>query len=390
MYSYSPSSLPNSRIDVADVLRGIAIGGIVLIHFVEHMNFYMFPEPTAVDRAVWDTLFFLLAGKMYAIFALLFGLSLYIQHDNQAQRGVDFRPRFVWRMVLLMLFGLVDLCFYNGDILFLYAVCGLLVLPLVRLSNRALGWIAALLLLQPVELVYIVLGLVDESMRPLSLGSGAHFAAMMPAQIDGSVLDVAAVGIEHGLPCNFLWAIEHGRMTQTLFLFVAGMLIGRWRLFYNEGDNLRRWRRILVAAVAAFAVVYPLGEWLPGRIDNVCVAHSVSIMLSMWRNLAMMLTIVSGVVLLFYLTRARRALMVIAPYGKMSLTNYLGQSVIGGMLFYGWGFGLYRYSGHAVSLLIGVAVVLLQWAFCRWWLSRHKRGVLEQLWHRATWIGAKR
>ncbi|MDE6140922.1 MAG: DUF418 domain-containing protein [Alistipes sp.] len=387
MYSYSPSGLPNSRIDVADVLRGIAIGGIVLIHFVEHMNFYMFPEPTAIDRAVWDTLFFLLAGKMYAIFALLFGLSLYIQHDNQAQRGVDFRPRFVWRMVLLMMFGLVDLCFYNGDILFLYAVCGLVVLPLVRLSSRALRWIAAVLLLQPVELVYMILGLSDESLRPLSLGSGAHFAAIMPAQIDGSLIDVAAAGIEHGLPCNFLWAIEHGRMTQTLLLFVVGILIGRSRLFYDEGDNLRKWRAILVSSAAAFALLYPLSERLPEVIDNVCVAHSARVMLSMWRNLSMMFIIVSGVVLLFYLTRARRVLMAIAPYGKMSLTNYIGQSVIGGMLFYGWGFGLYRYSGHTMSLLLGMAVVVLQCMFCRWWLAHHKRGLLEQLWHRATWIG---
>lgn len=387
MYRYSPSCLPNSRIDVADVLRGIAIGGIVLIHFVEHMNFYMFPEPSATDTAVWNTVFFLLAGKMYAIFALLFGLSLYIQHDNQAQRGIDFRPRFVWRMVLLMGFGLLDLCFYNGDILFLYAVCGLLVLPLVRLSDRVLRWVAAVLLLQPVELVYMILGLFDESMRPLSLGSGAHFAAIMPAQIDGSIVDVAVAGIEHGLPCNFLWAIEHGRMTQTLLLFVMGILIGRRRMFYDEGYNLRTWRTILIASVAAFALIYPLSERLPGLIDNVCVAHSAGVMLTMWRNLSMMFIIVSGVVLLFYLTRARRALMVIAPYGKMSLTNYIGQSVIGGMLFYGWGFGLYRYSGHTTSLLLGVVVVLLQWAFCRWWLSHHKRGVLEQLWHRATWIG---
>lgn len=390
MYRYAPSSLPNSRIDVADVLRGIAIGGIVWIHFVEHMNFYMFPEPSAADRVVWNTVFFLLAGKMYAIFALLFGLSLYIQHDNQAQRGVDFRPRFAWRMVLLMVFGLVDLCFYNGDILFLYAVCGLAVLPLVRLSDRALRRIAALLFLQPVELAYMIWGLVDESARPLSLGSETHFAAMLPAQIDGSALDVAAVGIEHGLPCNFLWAIEHGRMTQTLFLFIVGMLIGRSRLFYDEGGNLRKWRFIWIAAGASFALLYPLGEKLPVQIGNACVAHSAEVMLSMWRNFAMMLLIVSSVVLLFYRTRARRALMVLAPYGKMSLTNYLGQSVIGGMLFYGWGFGLYRYSGHTMSLLLGIIVVISQGLFCRWWLSRHKRGPLEQLWHRATWIGTKR
>ena len=125
MYKYTPSTLPNTRIDVADVLRGIAIGGIVLIHFIEHLNFYNFPEPSSpfwagMNKAVWDTTFYLLAGKMYAIFATLFGLSFYIQHDNQAQKGIDFRPRFVWRMVLLMMFGLFDLLFYNGDILFLF------------------------------------------------------------------------------------------------------------------------------------------------------------------------------------------------------------------------------------------------------------------------------
>ena len=79
MTSYKPSDRPNTRIDVADILRGIAIGGIVLIHFIEHLNFYNFPEPSnefwaALNQGVWDTTFFLLAGKMYAIFAMLFGL----------------------------------------------------------------------------------------------------------------------------------------------------------------------------------------------------------------------------------------------------------------------------------------------------------------------------
>ena len=114
MNTYYPSKKPNTRIDVADVLRGIAIGGIILIHFVEHMNFFSYPEPPSefwagVNSAVQDVIFFLFAGKMYAIFALLFGLSFFIQHDNQAQKGRDFRLRFAWRMVLLMLFGLFDL-----------------------------------------------------------------------------------------------------------------------------------------------------------------------------------------------------------------------------------------------------------------------------------------
>ena len=159
--TYRPSSLPNTRVDAADILRGIAIGGIVLLHFIEHMNFYRFPELTTLDRVVWDSMFFLCGGKMYAIFSLLFGLSFFIQHDNQAQKGKDFRTRFAWRMVLLMGFGLFDLLFFNGDILTVYAVGGLLVLPLIRMSNKVLAWIALFLALQPVELFYLIWGAID-------------------------------------------------------------------------------------------------------------------------------------------------------------------------------------------------------------------------------------
>jgi anionic cell wall polymer biosynthesis LytR-Cps2A-Psr (LCP) family protein len=79
-------------------------------------------------------------------------------------------------------------------------------------------------------------------------------------------------------------------------------------------------------------------------------------MLNMWKNLSMMFTYVSTIVLLYYRTSARNFLAKIAPYGKMSLTNYLGQSIIGGFVFYNWGLGMFRYSGHASSLLMGVKI----------------------------------
>lgn len=390
--TYTPSLKPNTRIDVADILRGIAIGGIVLIHFIEQLNFYIFPEPSSelmakINECVWDSTFFLLAGKMYAIFSMLFGLSLFIQHDNQAQLGVDFRPRFVWRMVLLMLFGLFDLLFYNGDILTLYAVCGVLVLPFVRASNRVLLGATILFALQPIEIAYIVMGLFDASTTSLDLGSSELFKAILPAQAEGSWLDVAQKGIEKGFLVNYTWAIEHGRATQTIFLFLLGIFIGRKRLFYDEGNNITIWKRILVASLCAFAVLFPLYKIVPDMVDVASIKQSLSVMLNMWKNLAMMFVYVSGVVLLYYRTSARNILIKIAPYGKMSLTNYLTQSIVGGFVFYNWGLGMYRYSGHASSLLLGVLCVVLQYIFCRWWLSRHSHGPFEALWRKLTWIG---
>ena len=108
---YRTTNRPNTRIEVADALRGIAVAGIILFHAREHFNLYWsaLDLPRAGfgswEQPVADMLGFLLSGKMYAIFALLFGLSFFIQSDNQAQRGNDFSLRFAWRMVLL--FGII-------------------------------------------------------------------------------------------------------------------------------------------------------------------------------------------------------------------------------------------------------------------------------------------
>ena len=392
--AYTPSLKPNTRIDVADILRGIAIGGIVLIHFIEQLNFYKFPPASSefmatLNQGVWDTLFFVLASKMYAIFSMLFGLSFFIQHDNQAQQGKDFRPRFLWRMVLLFMWGLFDLLFYNGDILTVYAACGVLVVPFIRANNKVLIATTIFFALQPIELFYIVKGIIDPTTQVLNLGSSALFKSILPAQMEGSWLDVAIAGMRYGFPVNFTWAIEHGRMTQTIFLFLLGIYLGRKRLFYNEGDNLQVWKKVLVGSLCAFAVLCPLYYLVPDMVDIVCVKKNVKVLLNMWKNLSMMLFYVSGVILLYYRTSASKFLIKIAPYGKMSLTNYLSQSIIGGFVFYNWGLGMFRYSGHASSLLLGALCIALQYAFCRWWLSHFSHGPFEMMWRKLTWINKK-
>ena len=90
---YKTRNLPNTRIDVADALRGIAVAGIILYHSVEHFNIFT-EEPIthtlASDQTVADVLAWLLSGKMYGIFAMLFGLSFFIMNDNQQQKGKCF------------------------------------------------------------------------------------------------------------------------------------------------------------------------------------------------------------------------------------------------------------------------------------------------------------
>ena len=111
--------LSHARVDVADVLRGLAVMGIIVLHSIEHFNFYSFPDTDCAwlqftNRAIWDGLFFAFGGKAYAVFALLFGFSFFIQDDNQRLRGGDFRLRFCWRLVLLFIFGNINACFFTA------------------------------------------------------------------------------------------------------------------------------------------------------------------------------------------------------------------------------------------------------------------------------------
>lgn len=382
--STSTAISPNGRISVVDSLRGFAVVGIILIHFLEHLNFYIWPEPSAFEQGLWDTVFYLGSSKMYAIFSLLFGLSCYIQHHNREVKGIDFRPRFAWRMLLLFGWGLLDLVFFNGDILCTYAVMGLFLIPLVRASNKVLLAVAFLLFIQPIELVYFFLGLYNPTLMPLDLGIGGFWGALGDACANGGFFDVARVNLMYGLQINFGWAIENGRLTQTLLLFVLGMWLGRKRLFLNEGCTLKFWRRALIGAIVLFAITQTLLNTLSTDSLSPASAKSLDILLSAWRNFSMTIFYVGGITLLYYTTRVRNAIDHLSYIGKMSLTDYLLQSIIGGFLFYNWGLGLFRVCSHGYSFLLGIAFCICLYFFCRTWAKRFRRGPLEELWARAT------
>ena len=120
---------PSGRIDIADILRGFAVMGIIVLHSIEHYNFYSFPEVTGewlkfTDTVIWESMFFTFGGKAYAIFALLFGFSFFIQENRQREKGKDFRGRFAWRLALLFLLGNLNAMFFTAEILVMYSMVG--------------------------------------------------------------------------------------------------------------------------------------------------------------------------------------------------------------------------------------------------------------------------
>jgi len=383
---------PQARISSVDALRGFALVAIMLLHNIEHFDLYWTPAWTpawlaAIDKLVWDAAFFLFGGKAYAIFAFLFGFTFALQFDRRAALGDDFRPRYLWRMCLLLGFGLFNSLFYHGDILSLYAVLALALLPVARLGNRALLTLAVVLLLQPFAWAELLRALPAPAATLPDPSSWAYFGRANEYLKHGSLWDVWTGNLGNGKTGVVLWSWENGRVLQIPALFMLGMLACRTRLFVHDGALNPRWRRIGVSALVLFVPLFIVSKNLENWLAAAGIRRPLEQIVTSWSNLALASLLVATFVLLFQRAAGARILSRLAPIGRMSLTSYIAQSVVGTTLYYGFGLGLYQHVGATLGILIGAALALLQIAFCNWWLRRHEQGPLEALWHRATWIG---
>ena len=212
----------HARVDVADVLRGFAVLAIILLHSIEHFNFYSFPDTegqsawlTFADRSIWDGLFFTFGGKAYAIFALLFGFSFFIQHDNQRMRGSDFRLRFCWRLVLLLLIGQLNAAFFTAEVLVMYALVGFVLVATCRLSDRWIITLSAICMLQPVCLWQIMRAISDPEYTITAINTSAFWGATFAAQSSAGFLETVKVNLWEGQLASLAWAWDHGRIFQT-------------------------------------------------------------------------------------------------------------------------------------------------------------------------------
>lgn len=378
------------RVDVADVLRGFSVLAIVLLHSIEHFNFYSFPDTSTqsawlnfTDKAIWDGLFFAFGGKAYAIFALLFGFSFFIQHDNQRMRGNDFRLRFCWRLLLLFVIGNINACFFTAEILVMYSLVGFVLVLTCRLPDRWLVALSAVCLLQPVCIYQIIRALASPAYEIAAINSAPMWAATYAAQSSGTFWETVRVNLWEGQLASLAWAWENGRIFQTAGLFIAGMLIGRKDLFGRE--HLGLWGRALAAAILLYFPLQGLDTMAGDFISNSSIAGPLHIILSSLAKLCLMLMLCTGIIFAYYCSsRGCRMLSKLIPYGKLSMTNYVTQGIIGSALFYHW--GLYLRLGITASVLVGVAIFAVQYAFCRLWVGRHNHGPLEYLWKRATWL----
>ena len=383
----------NPRIEVVDALRGFAVMAIILVHNLEHFIFPVYPtdSPTwlnVLDQGVFNAVFSLFAGKAYAIFALLFGFTFYIQSNNQKRQGKDFGYRFLWRLVLLAGFATLNAAFFPaGDVLLLFVVVGLVLFLTSNWSDKAILVTSIIFLLQPVEWYHYVANLINSAHQLPDLKVGEMYAEVAAYTKAGNFGDFIWGNITLGQKASLLWAVNAGRFFQTAGLFLLGFYIGRKQLFVASEQNLRLWVKILIISAVLFAPLYTLKELIMG--NEGIIPQTAGTAFDMWQKLAFTLVLVASFVLLYQSERFRKLVGNLRFYGKMSLTNYITQSIIGALIYFPFGLYLAPYCGYTISLLIGIFTFFLQVRFCKWWLAGHKQGPLERIWHQWTWLGRK-
>lgn len=391
MQQASVTKIP--RLEVVDALRGFAVMAILLVHSLEHFIFPVYPDPANVpgwlnmiDSAVLSITFTLFAGKAYAIFALLFGFTFHIQYSNQQAKGNDFGWRFLWRLLLLVLFATLNAAFFpGGDVLLLFAIVGIFLFIVRKWSDKAVLITAIILLLQPVEWFHYITSLVNPAYTLPDLGIGEAYDTVSEATKSGNFLDFILCNITTGQKASLFWAIGAGRFLQTAGLFLLGLLLGRKQLFVASESNNRLWVKILIIAAVSFAPLYQLQTELSGS-DSMMIKKTVATVLDMWQKLAFTFVLVASFILLYNKETFRKRTSNLRFYGRMSLTNYVLQSILGALIYFPFALNLAQYCGYTISLVIGFALFLLQVWFCKWWFKSHKQGPLESLWHKLTWL----
>lgn len=379
------------RIEVVDALRGFAVMAIILVHNLEHFIFPVYPTNSpgwlnVLDQGVFHGVFSLFAGKAYAIFALLFGFTFYIQTNNQKKQGKDFGYRFLWRMVLLVGFATLNAAFFPaGDVLLLFAVVSIVLFLTRNWSDKALILTSIFFLLQPVEWYHYIVSLADSSHQLPDLKVGEMYAEVAAYTKAGNFGEFILGNITLGQKASLFWAINAGRFFQTAGLFLLGFYIGRRQLFASSERNLRIWVKTLIVSAVSFAPLYTLKELI--MKSDMIVQQTAGTAFDMWQKLAFTLVLIASFVILFQNKTFSKKVGNLRFYGKMSLTNYITQSIIGAVIYFPFGLYLAPYCGYTVSLLIGLFTFFLQVLFCKWWLGRHRQGPLEYIWHKWTWIG---
>lgn len=388
----------SERFIILDALRGFALLGICMANFPE-FSLFSFLDIDAVksfssygiDRITKYLLYVFVDGKFYTIFSLLFGIGFSIILSNCKRSGRNGLKIFYRRMFFLLLIGLAHLMLiWSGDILMLYALVGMLLPVFIKLNHRALLILAICCMFLPVvidtaceicgiNLSEAIVGWQWYYCNKYGITEQNFAYWLRDAESYGDVFKF----LIQGAIVRLQEFVDGNRYFKVLGLFLIGYYIGKQRVYANLLQYKTRLKTVScygiflglpLSCVYAWSAVsgHPLG------IGFHSLLYFSSVYLTAFGYVA--------ILCLLYLRFSRFTVWSILAFpGRMALTNYLGQSFAGMIIFYGIGFGLGASMGLTCVEIIAVSVFIVEIILSNIWLKLFRFGPFEWIWRCLTY-----
>lgn len=381
-----------NRLEVLDALRGIALFGILMANILYWSGWGLMTDLQRLQLGgaggvLWQYRFhhLLVDGKFYTLFSLLFGAGFALQLTRLGQAGHDGLRIYRRRVLVLLGFGLVhSWLIWDGDILTLYALLGLLLPLFHRWRDAALLWTAALLIFVVPFAGIALFAALGWAPGPWLMGLSMDWAQRLGTDVAPDQA-IAWLGrddwqglwawMASGTPYSWGLRLESWRIPKVLGIMLVGFVAGRRLAAGTLLKDRRLLRQVLVGGLLVGVPASLAYALLPeqGQDDWPSILGTVPLALAYG----------AGFVLAW--PYAKSFLGHFAAPGRMALTNYLTHSVLGMIVFYGVGFGMIGRMSPLVFYACAAGLFAVQIVLSRWWLSRHAQGPMEALWRRWTY-----
>lgn len=392
------------RLPLLDALRGFALCGILLANLLAftgavYITMDELHHASGLTRAILFAIDFFIEGKFYTLFSILFGIGCALQWQRHAEHPRRFLPLWYRRMAALVLIGLLHMyLIWHGDILTLYALLGLLLPLLIKLERKPMLYLVLALLVLPLCIYAIRFSTTTSAFWQLSANTvirlreawgigGIEPTALLTSD---NAFTVLLTNVTNALqrPMSYL---QTGRIFQVLGQFLLGFWFGRYLLpRFQQGWRPQKHSIIFLIAVAISSnLIYACIKNIyasPFLLSPIGALQSFAYHIG---STSMALCYIIAIDRCWQLDLSKRSLMPLVYLGRMSLSNYLSQSLIGITLFYGYGFGLMGQIPFSTIPLIAFFILWFQWQFSKRWLNKFPHGPIETLWRGFTYARSK-
>lgn len=326
------------------------------------------------ERHIQDTILHLFGGKSMLIYAMLFGVGFYMQSHRSS--AAVFRTYWYRRMLILAIFGIVHILFFwFGDILLPYAALGLLLPFIINLNSRAQLILAALLFFAPAIYAF---GMLLFNWPNVGTRSEIDLNTFINTFSNGSFNEIFELRMHE------YFSFRNEKLLMYIPKELAAFILG-YQLAKNDfvGVIQSKLKVVWVIVIPILLVLwYVYQSQFFGLFDLAAHPYLRPPLLFLIYVMEMLhaLTWVSIIIFLFKFKLGNWLLSALAKPGRVSLTNYIMQSLFCILIFYGFGLGMYGSLKPSELLMLTIGIYLFEFAFSSWWLKRFKQGPLEKLW----------